>query len=237
VFYHVVSFFTEILGFVMIILSAYWAIRFHSVLNADIFRDLILLLGVLSLFLGFIILPLLLYLLKPRANPWLVLYGSLSQAIAGFFSGDINFTLPVLFRHVKDNLGVRRRANTVTAVLFTAFGRAGSAMVAAIAFIVIINSYSSLPISTATIISIALRAFAVSFLLGGHPGSGAYTALAVLCIGFGGGFEAGYLILRPLAFYLIAVGTFLDVMITSVGVYGISRLSGFQEDRDIKQFI
>jgi Na+/H+-dicarboxylate symporter len=237
IFYHIVSFFSEILALVMIILSAYWAIRFHSVLKAEIFRDLLLLLGAFSLVLGFAIIPLFLYFLKPKTNPWVVLYGSLSQALAGFFSGDINFTLPVLFRHLKENLGVRRRSNTVTVTLFAMFGRSGSAMVAASAFIVIINSYSSLGIPIGDIFIIALRAMLISFLLAGCPGTGAYTALAVLCMDYGRGFEAGYLILKPMAFYLIAIGTFLDVMICTIGSYAISRINGFQEDKDKKLFI
>ena len=237
IFYHVISFFSEILGFVMIILSAYWAMRFNAVLKADVFRDIIILLGVFSIILGFGILPLFLYFLKPKTNPWAVLYGSLGQALAAFFSGDINFTLPVIFRHVKENLGMRRRSNAVTVTLFTAFGRAGSAMVAAVAFIVIIKSYSSLGISTRDILIIAGRAFVISFLLAGHPGDGAYTALAVLCLGYGRGFEAGYLILKPLAFYLIAIGTFLDVMIATIASFFICRLTGFQEDKEIRHFI
>ena len=237
IFYHIAAFFSEILGIVMIVLSAYWAIQFGSVLKADVFRDLIMLLGISSAVLGFGILPLFLYLVRPKANPWVILYGSLSQALAAFFSGDINFTLPVLFRHVKENLGTRRRSNSVTIALFATFGRAGSAMVAAMAFIVIINSYSSLGITMRDIFIIAGRALLISFLLPGHPGNGAYIALAVLCLGYGRGFEAGYLILKPLAFYLIAVGTFLDVMICNIASYGISRVSGFQEDKDIGHFI
>ena len=221
----------------MIVLSTYWAMRFHTALKADVFRDLILLLGIFSVVLGFGILPLFLYFLKPKTNPWVVLYGSLSQALLGFFSGDINFTLPVLFRHVKENLGIRRRSNAVTVTLFTAFGRAGSAMVAAVAFIVIIKSYSSLGITTKDILTIAGSALMISFLLAGNPGDGAYTALAALCMGYGRGFEAGYLILKPLAFYLIAVGTFLDVMISTIAAYGIGRSSRFQEDRAIRHFI
>jgi aerobic C4-dicarboxylate transport protein len=237
IFYHIASFFSEILGIVMIILSAYWAIRFQSVLKADIFKDLVMLLGISCGVLGFGILPLFLYILKPKANPWVVLYGSLSQALAGFFSGDIYFTLPVIFRHVKDNLGTRRRSNAVTVSLFAVFGRAGSAMVAAVAFIVIINSYSSLGITMRDIFIIASRALLISFLLAGHPGNGSYIALAVLCLGYGRGFEAGYLILKPLAFYLVAVGTFLDVMINSVASFVIARISGFQEDKELHHFI
>jgi Na+/H+-dicarboxylate symporter len=237
IFYHIASFFSEIIAIVMIALSAYWAIRFQNVLKADVYRDLIMKLGIFSLVLGFGILPLFLYFISPKCNPWAVLYGSLGQALASFFSGDINFSLPVIFRHVKENLGVRRRSNAVTVTVFSIFGRAGSAMVAAAAFIVIIKSYISLPIAPGDIFAIGARAFVISFLLARHPGDGAYTALAVLCLGYGRGFEAGYLILKPLAFYLIAVGTFLDVMIASFASYAIGRASLFQEDKQVGHYI
>jgi Na+/H+-dicarboxylate symporter len=237
IFYYIASFFSEILGFVMILLAAYWAIRYHGVVRAKVFRDLILLLGTFSVVLGFGILPLFLYALRPKTNPWTVLYGSLGPAIGAFFSGDINFTLPVLVRHVKENLGARRRSNTVTISLFTIFGRAGSAMVAAATFIVIIKSYISLKINPADILSIGGRAFLISFFLARHPGDGAFAALGVLCLGFGRGYEAGYLILKPLAFYLIAVGTFLDVTLASFGSFALAKINGFQEEKSPRHFI
>jgi Na+/H+-dicarboxylate symporter len=237
IFYHIASFFSEILGYIIIVLSAYWAIRFHEVLRAEVFWGLILLLGVFSLVLSFGILPLFLYFLRPKVNPWLVLYGSLGPALAAFFSGDINFSLPVLMRHTKENLGVRRRSNTVTLTLFATFCRAGSAAVAAAALIVIIKSYSYLRIPLLDVASIGLRAFLISFLLARFPGNGAWTALAALCLVYGHGFEAGYLILKPLAFYLIAAGTFLDVMICSFASYAAAGLSGFLEEKSASHFI
>jgi len=102
IFYYISAFFSEVLGLVMIVLSAYWAVRFRDILRADVFRELIRHLGFLCAILGFGILPLFVYLLRPKANPWVVVYGSISQALAGFFSGDINFTLPVLLRHIKE---------------------------------------------------------------------------------------------------------------------------------------
>jgi Na+/H+-dicarboxylate symporter len=237
IFYHISSFFSEILGFVMIVLAAYWAVRFREVLRANMFRDLILLLSFFCLIFAFGVLPLFLYILKPKTNPWAVLYGSLGPAVAAFFSGDINFSLPVILRHSKENLGIRRRSSAVTIPLFATFGRAGSAMVAAAAFIVIIKSYNRLDISMANIFAIGFRALFISFFLSRHPGSGAYTALAILCLGYGRGYEAGYLILKPLAFFLIAAGTFLDVTICSLGSYAVSRISGFQEDKSIRHFI
>lgn len=237
IFYHVASFFSEILGLIIIVLASYWAIRFHGILQAGVFRDLIRLLAVFSVILGFGILPLFLYGIKPKVNPWVALYGSLGPALAAFFSGDMNFSLPIIFQHVKENLGARRRSNTVTTALFAAFGRAGSAMVAAAAFIVVIKSYSSLGVTLSDVVSIGLRAVLISFLLARHSGTAAYTALAVLCVGYGRGYEAGYLILKPLAFYLIAIGTFLDVMINCFAGFALARISGFQEDREIKHFI
>jgi Na+/H+-dicarboxylate symporter len=237
IFYHIASFFSEILALGIIVLAAYWAVRYHGVLQADVFMDLILLLGIFSVVLGFIILPLFLYLVRGKTNPWAVLYGSLGPAIAAFFSGDINFTLPILLRHAKENIGAQRRVNTVTLGFFTTFGRAGSAMVAAIAFIVIIKSYSSLGVTPADVVAIGLRAFFISFLLARHPGNGAYTALAVLCAGYGRGFEAGYLILKPLAFYLISVGAFLDVIIASFATFAISAMTGFREEKSPRHFI
>jgi Na+/H+-dicarboxylate symporter len=237
IFYQIVTLFSELLSPVLIALSAYWAVRYHGVIQTGAFRDLILLLAFFSMVLAFGIFPLLLYFIKPKTNPWAVLYGSLGPAIAAFFSGDINFTLPVLLRHVKENLGVRRRANTISLPLFATFGRAGSAAVAVIAFIVIIKSYSSLGITTGDVVAVGFRAVLVSFFLARHPGDGAYTVLAVLCMGYGRSFEAGYLILKPLAFYLIAVGTFLDVMISAYAAFALAKFSRFQEEKSIRHFI
>ncbi len=237
IFYHIASFFSEILGFIIIILGAYWAVHFQEALQAEVYRDIIILLAVFSVVLSFGILPLCLYLMKPRVNPWAILYGSLASSIAAFFSGDINFSIPVLLRHSKENLGTQRRANTVIITLFTTFGRAGSAVVAAIAFVLIIRSYSSLSIPMETNVYIIIHAILISFLIANHPGDGAFTVLAVLCMKFGRGFEAGYLILKPIAFYLIAIGTFIDITLTSFASFVISRTSGFQEDKDIRHFI
>jgi Na+/H+-dicarboxylate symporter len=237
IFYHIASFFSEILGLIIIVLSAYWVIRFREVMRMDVFRDFIILLGAFSLVLGFGVLPLFLYFLKPAKNPWAIVYGSLGPALAAFFSGDINFSFPVLLRHSKENFGVRRRSNAVSLTLFTTFCRAGSAMVAAAAFIVIIKSYSYLRIPPLDVLSIGIRAFLISFLLARHPGSGAYTALAVLCLAYGRGFEAGYLLLKPLAFYLIAIGTFIDVVIGSFASYAVARMSGFIDEKNVVHFI
>jgi Na+/H+-dicarboxylate symporter len=122
--------------------------------------------------------------------------------------------------------------------LFTTFCRCGSAMVAAAAFIVIIKSYSYLRISSIDLFLIGIRAFIISFLLARHPGEGAYIALAALCLSYGGGeYKAGYLILQPLAFYLIAIGTFIDVMLNAFGSYVLARTNGYINEKNLVKFI
>jgi len=87
-------------------------------------------------------------------------------------------------------------------------------------------------------LSIGFRAFLISFLLARHPGDGAYAALAALCLSYGGGeYRAGYLILKPLTFYLVAVGTFIDVMLNAFGSYILARRNGFYEERNLVHFI
>jgi len=238
IFYHIAFFFSEILGFILIVLSSYWAVSFHGILQAKVYKDLIVTLGVFSVILCFGIMPLFLYILKPKVNPWHVLYGFLGPAIAAFFSGDINFTIPVLQSHLKENFGLKRRSSALSTALFSTFCRGGSAMVAAAAFIVIIKSYSYLKIAPFDIFTIGLRAFLISFLLARHPGDGAYIALAALCLGYGSGaYRAGYLILKPLAFYLVAIGTFIDVMLGAFGSYVAARSSGFIEEKNLVRFI
>ena len=238
IFYHVVSFFSEILGFILIALAAFWAVRFNIVLQEKVFGGLILLLAVFSVVLCFLIIPMFLYLLKPKVNPWRVLYGFLGPAITAFFSGDVNFSIPVLMRHQKENFGIRRRSSALSISLFSAFCRCGSAMVAGAAFIVIMKSYSHLRIGTLDLLTICIFAFLVSFILARHPGEGAFLALATLCAMYGGGeYKTAYLIMKPVAFYLIAIGTFIDVMLNAFGSYVIARSNRFIEEKNLVHFI
>jgi Na+/H+-dicarboxylate symporter len=238
IFYYIGIFFSEVLGLIIIVLSAYWAVQYNEVIKDSRFLNIIALTGILSLVVGFILLPLFLYLLGGKKFSLVAVYSSLAPAMSAFFSGDTNFTLPVLIQHAKENLGVRRRVIAVSTPLFSAFGRGGSAMIAAVAFVIIIKSYSSLEISRAVMISIGVKALFISLVLARYPGSGAYIALIALCQNFGNDVTAsGYLILKPLAFYLIALGTFLDTMLAFFGTYAIGKMSGLQEERDPKNFI
>jgi Na+/H+-dicarboxylate symporter len=240
IFYHIAAFFCEILELVIIILAAYFAWRYRLVMAKGIFTKFIRFLFIITLLFSFLVLPLSLYLLKPRrwTTLWAKVYGSLATAIAAFFSGDINFTLPTLFLHNKENLGINRRVNTVAPLLFSIIGRSGSAMIAAVSFIVILQSYSSLEIQLDQVIQIGGYALLLSLLLGRNSGDGAFAALATLCLWAPNGFETGYLIMKPISFYLIACGTLIDCMAATFGTYVLARLGpDFVTDKSAKNFI
>ncbi|MDR2509828.1 MAG: dicarboxylate/amino acid:cation symporter [Spirochaetaceae bacterium] len=237
VFYHIAAFFSEILGLLIIILAAYWAIRYQNITDARVFRAILRLLLIFGILLAVVVMPLFLYLVKKYKTPWKVVYASLGSAFAAFFSGDINFCLPLFIQQSKENLGIRRRANALVTIIWTSFGRAGSAVVAVISLLVIIKSYSSLDLYKSDIFRIAFNTFLISFLLARNPGDGAFAALAALCGSYGHGIETGYLILKPVAFYLISIGAFLDIMLASFGCFAVTRICGFQTERSTKQFI
>ena len=238
IFYHVASFFSEILGFILIVLAAYWAVRFNVILQVQVYTELIILLAVFSVVLCFGVIPLTLYFLKPKVNPWRVLYGFLGPALAAFFSGDVNFSLPVLQRHSKENFGIRRRSSALSLALFATFCRCGSAMVAASAFIVVMQT-TYINMSTFELVKIGLYALIISFVLARHPGEGTYIALATLCLLLGNdSYEKNaYLNIAPIAFYLAAIGTFIDIMLSAFGTYIIAKTNGFIEEKNLVHYI
>jgi Na+/H+-dicarboxylate symporter len=240
VFFHIAAFVSELLGFFIIVLAAYSALQYRLLLAKGIFSAFIKLLFGITLALVFVVLPLLLYLFRrqERLSPWTKVYGSLGPAIAAFFSGDINFTLPVLFLHGKENLGMNRQTNTVVPLLYTIIGRSGSAMIAAVSFLVILQSYSSLEITFDQVMQIWIRALFLSLLLGRNSGDGAFAALATLCLWTQGGFETGYLILKPISFLLISCATLIDCMAAMLGSYAIARITpDAYTEKSVRHFI
>ncbi|MDR1230614.1 MAG: dicarboxylate/amino acid:cation symporter [Spirochaetaceae bacterium] len=240
VFFHIAAFVSELIGFVIIVLAASFAWQYRLLLAKGIFSSFIKLLFGITFALVFVVLPLFLYLFRRRKklSPWAKVYGSFGTAIAAFFSGDINFTLPVLFLHGKENLGMNRQVNTVAPLLYTMIGRSGSAMIAAVSFLVILQSYSSLEISIDQVMQIWIRALLLSLMLGRNSGDGAFAALAALCLWTQGGFETGYLILKPISFLLVACATLIDSMVTMLGSYAVARITpDSYTEKSVRHFI
>ena len=211
VFYRLSSFVVEILGIGMIAVAAALVFDIRAINDYQIFSSLILTVALSVGFIAFVVYPLVIYSLIDRdaALPWL--HAMIAPFLTGLFSGDIYFTLPTLERIGKENLGVPRRAGSAIFSLSAVFGKAGSALVAAAGFIVILRSYTALEITFVQVLWVMTSSFGVSFLLGAVPGSGVLVALAMLSNLYGRGMEEVFLILWPAGPILVSLGVFLDV--------------------------
>lgn len=235
--YSVMTFFVDAIAIGMIALSVHWVIQFREMLASRAFTDFILLLLFILVFVAVVLYPALIRLVCGKGNPYKILYASLAPVLAAFFSGDANMTLPVLFRHTNESLGVRRRMSSITLPMFSIFGRPGTALTVTVSFIVILKSYSSRGIAFSDMLWLVGIAILLSFLLGRIPFGGAYIALAAVCALYGRGFEAGYLILKPAAFFIASVAAALDALTAITGTYVIGKRWNQLSMRELKFFI
>ncbi len=235
--YIVMSFFTEILAIGLIALSCRWTLDFIIFKKTGLYTHLFVLLLVLFAVIALAIYPLLLRFISGARNPYRVIYASIAPVLAAFISGDSNLTLPLLIRHGNESLGIRHRVNGVTFPLFSIFARGGAALVSSVCFIVILRSYSMLEIGMSTIIWLAFYSFLFSFLLGEHPVGGTFLLLTILCIRYGGGYEAGYLLLRDAAPILGCFAAAFDALTAMVGSYVVAAKTDSIESVELKKFI
>lgn len=235
--YAVMAFFVDMFSIGLIAISVNWFIKFQAMLSTKFFTGLITLLLVDFFIIALIIYPLILKIICRDINPYKVLYAAIAPVCAAFFSGDTNLTLPILLRHSNESLGVRRRISSVSLPVFSVFGRAGSAMVVTISFIVILKSYSSLGISAKDMFWLVGISTLFSFFLGRFPVTGTYISLVAVCTIYGRGFESGFLILRPAAFFIGSIAAAIDALTAMVGTYIIGDLSKMTNTRNLRFFI
>ena len=235
--YAVLVFFVDMLVFGMVAVSAYWVVRFHEILQTAVFADFVILLLIDLLIVAFVIYPAILKIFCRDINPYRVLYASLAPMLAAFFSQDTHVALSVLLRHSNESLGVRRRISSVALPIFSIFGRAGSALVITVSFIVILKSYSSLPLNIQDMFWLMGIASLFSCLLGRFPAGGTYIALASVCSLYGRGFESGYLILRPTAFFIGSVSAAINALTAITGTYITAYRFNMTGRKDLRFFI
>ncbi len=235
--YSILSFFIDFLSIGVVAISCTWFISMFEVLESGAYTGLIILLSVDTLLVLLVLLPLLLKVFSPRARPYKVLYACLSPIMVALFSGDANLALSSTLRHAKDSLGVQRKVGAITIPMFSAFIRSGSALVVAVSFIAVLRSYSSLEISFFDVLWITSLSVASSFFLGGIPIGGPFIALTVLCSLYGRGFEAGYLLLRPVAFIICTFATVIDVAVSMFCSFFIAQRGKMTAEKSSRTFI
>ena len=235
--YSIMGFFVDMLAVGMIAISCYWMVDAMAVFKTGMYLPLIIMLFVLFLLVVCVIYPFALRFFCRGTRSIRVLYASITPILVAFFSGDSNLTLPVAMRHGSESLGIKRRVNSVSYPVFAIFARSGSALVTAICFIVILRSYSSLSISFADIMWIGTTSLCLSFLLGGMPVGGTFVALTIMCTTYGRGFEAGYLLLKPVAAIIGAFATAIDAATAMFGSYFVAFKTKSINHYDMKHFI
>jgi len=237
--YAVMVFFVDMFVFGMVALSSYWVVKFHEMLLTAVFADFAILLLINLLIIALIVYPVLLKIFCRDINPYRVLYASLAPTLAAFFSQDTHVALTVLLRHSNESLGVRRRISSVALPIFSIFGRAGSALVITVSFVVILKSYSInvFRIAFNDIFWLVGYASLFSCLLGRFPAGGTYIALTSLCMLYGRGFESGYLILRPAAFFIGSVAAAINALTAITGTYIVAYRFNMTGRKDLRFFI
>ena len=238
IFYSLMSFFVEMFYIALIAITAYWVIEFKGFLINKTFLHFAILLFADLFIIILIIYPIVIKIFCRKINPYKLIYASIAPMLAAFFSGDANVTLNILFRHSNESLGVRRRITSFVLPMFSTFGRAGSALVISVSFIVIMTSYSSLGMNSLTDMSylVVLSVF-LSMCISHRSKEGVYIALSVVCSIYGNGFESGFLILHPAIFFMASIATALDAITSLVGTYIVAYHSNMANTREIRFFI
>jgi len=236
IFYHLNSLIVELFAIALIVLAA---TRVSHLTHTDLgmYKQIIIILAVDAGIVAFGVFPGALYLLGIRENPYRWLYASLGPAIAGLFSGDLYVTLGMVSKHGKESLGVPRMVGSAVYPTFAVLGRAGSAMVATVTFILILRSYSSLEITFLQTLWVMFFAFIVSFVLGAVPGTGAFYATFMLCSLYAKGLQEGYLIVKNIAPLLVSFGAFIDVLSAAFVSLLIAREENVWTEVETESFI
>lgn len=235
IFYHLNSLVVELVAIAMIAIAAAWIMRVaHG--GPGTYRQILIIMAVDVALVAFGVFPGALSLLGVK-NPYRWLYAALGPALAGLFSGDQYLALGVLTKHGKESLGVPRSIGSSAYAVSACLGRAGSAMVAAVSFMLVLRSYSQIEVSFLQVLWVVGFSFLVSFVLGAVPGSGAFYAVFMLCSLYGRGLQEGYLVLKAIAPLVVAFGAFIDVLASAFVSLLVAREENLWTEVETENFI
>jgi aerobic C4-dicarboxylate transport protein len=223
IFYHINSFVAEIFAVGLLAITTSTIMKFIMIEDISIYFQLIIILIIDMAIVLFCIFPLLLYFFVERKNPFKWLYAITAPLLTAFATGDEYISLGMLIKHGRENMGIPRKIGSISYPMFALFGKAGTALVTSVSFIVILNSSRSLDISILEVLWVIAFSFLVSFVISPVPGIGAFTAISLLCNQFGSGVQEMYLILKPIAPLLVSFGVVMDVATSAFVAFFITH--------------
>lgn len=165
-----------------------------------------------SLCLIVLVIPLAVFLLNGRKNPFPLIHSNVPAVLAAFVSGSLRFSSGSTIRLARENMGIKRRHIAVITPSMLIFGRMGTAFVAALSFVIILSSYSQLTISLPSLILIAFIIPLATIMASATIDAGPIVVLTLSCGFFGRGFENGYLVMVPVALFLSMVAALIDAL-------------------------
>jgi Na+/H+-dicarboxylate symporter len=212
ILYTINTFITEIIGILLIPITARSLyIATFTPYSAPYMRFLASS-TVAAIFVFLLLLPMALFFVLGKKNPFPYIYSSLPAALASFFSGNLRFSAGTIIRQSRENIGMKRRYGGITLPVSILCGRAGTAFFSAMASVAILSSYSPISLSLSNLFFMVFLV-PTATILSGITASG--SVIAVLTISsslFARGFENGYLILVPIAIQLSMLATFFDAL-------------------------
>lgn len=205
-------FITEILGVLLIPISAHALHAVSTSFNGGIYSSFLLIMASASLSLIVLVIPLAVFLLNGRKNPFPLILSNVPAVLAAFVSGNLRFSSGSTIRLARENMGIKRRHIAVITPSMLIFGRMGTAFVAALSFVIILSSYSQLTISLPSLILIAFIIPLATIMASATIDAGPIVVLTLSCGFFGRGFENGYLVMVPVALFLSMVAALIDAL-------------------------
>ena len=222
IFFQINSLIVEVFWIAIVVIGAATLISLGAA-ELALYRELVILLVIVVIVLYLGVFPALLYLLGERTNPYRWLYAALGPALAGALTGDAYVSLGSLLVHGRGSFGLPRTVTSAVFPLFALFGRAGTALVMGLSYLLVLRSYTSFGVTGEQILWAALFSFLISFVVGTTPGPGAMVGLALLWTMSGHGLREGYLIMQPIASLLVSTAVLLDVTTAALAAHLLGR--------------
>ena len=230
-------FITEILGVLLIPISARALHVVSSSLDGGIYSSFLLIMAAASFGLIAFVIPLAVFLLNGRKNPFPLIFSNLPAVLAAFISGNLRFSSGTTIRLGRENMGIKRRYNAAIMPSMLIFGRMGTAFMAALSFVIILSSYSQLTISLPSLLLIAFLIPASTIVASATVDAGPIVVLTLSCGLFGQGFENGYLVMVPVALFLAMVAALIDALWMGLALALAARRLVPLDPKDPRHFI
>jgi Na+/H+-dicarboxylate symporter len=230
-------FITEILGVLLIPISARALHVVSTSLNGGIYSSFLLIMAAASFGLVAMVIPLAIFLLNGRKNPFPLIFSNIPAVLAAFISGNLRFSSGSTIRLARENIGIKRRYNAVIMPTTLIFGRMGTAFIAALSFVIILSSYSQLTISMPSLLLIAMIIPMATIMASATMDAGPIVVLTLSCGFFGRGFENGYLVMVPVALFLSMAAALIDALWMGLAQVVAARRHVPLDPKDPRHFI